>query len=723
MVDQGRIFVAVCASGLEELLAKEILSFQGRIILNSPGAVTFEGTIESAYRACLWSRFASRILMRLAEFPGSDTDSIYGNASEVEWAKHLSVNGSFSVDCTSSRSSVVNTKYCALRVKDSIVDQFRERFGKRPSVNLTRPDVRIHLYLSDESTAISLDLSGESLHRRGYRTEGGEAPLKESLAAGIVARSGWSGDVSSFTIFLDPMCGSGTLLIEAAFMFGDIAPGIKREYFGFLGWLGHEKKIWERLILEAHKRKQTGMTRKWPRIIGYDASSEAVNMASGNIEKAGLKGFIHVERKELAYLHNPFSVTANRQRPLGLMVANPPYGERLGSINAARYLYRCLNRKIKDGFNGWRLSVFSSHSEFIDEIDMIPVSRLKLYNGPIACHLRIFDIPLAPDSGGGYARFSPAIKENTISTDFSNRLRKNLRHLKKWAQREAISCFRLYDRDIPEYNVTIDVYEKWILVQEYTPPRGVDPEKANARFKQSVSETMDVLGVPRRMIFTKRRSRQKGNFQYQKLNRKGKFKEVREYNCRFLVNFTDYIDTGLFLDHRIVRRMIQEMAGKKRFLNLYGYTGSATVNAALGGARSSVTVDHSPVYLEWARDNLALNGFSDINHKMVRSDCMTWLSDAKERFDIIFADPPTYSNRRVKKCTFDVQRDHAALIKMAMRRLEPGGLMIFSTNFRRFRPDVESLKEFHLEDFSHASIPPDFSRRPAVHYCWNIRHK
>jgi 23S rRNA (guanine2445-N2)-methyltransferase / 23S rRNA (guanine2069-N7)-methyltransferase len=321
--------------------------------------------------------------------------------------------------------------------------------------------------------------------------------------------------------------------------------------------------------------------------------------------------------------------------------------------------------------------------------------------------------------------FSPPylhpVSKEIPTGDFGNRLRKNIKRLSKWAKRESISCYRIYDGDIPEYNVAVEIYGKWIHVQEYAPPKTVDREKAIERLKTAVREIREIFDIRRDRIFVKEKSRQRGRSQYQKLKSRGKLQEVSEGKCRLLINLSDYVDTGLFLDHRITRAMIQEMSNGKRFLNLFGYTGSATVHAAAGGAKSSVTVDLSSVYLEWARCNLALNGFSDSNHRLIKADCMEWLNKCKDQFDLIFIDPPTFSNTKKKGRIFNIQDDHVRLIKSAFTRLEPGGTMIFSTNHRRFKIDEEELSGYHLEDISRSTIPPDFERTPKVHRCWRIK--
>ena len=309
---------------------------------------------------------------------------------------------------------------------------------------------------------------------------------------------------------------------------------------------------------------------------------------------------------------------------------------------------------------------------------------------------------------------------------FANRLQKNLRTLARWLKREHISCYRLYDADIPEYAVAVDVYEgerRWVHVQEYAAPRGVDAGRAQARLSEAVGVIRDLLEIPAEQLFLKVRRQQKGKAQYQKLGAHGEFHIVEEGGNRFLVNFSDYLDTGLFLDHRITRAVLAELAGGRHFLNLFAYTASASVYAARGGAVSTTSVDLSRTYLDWARRNLELNGCGGRQHRLVQANTLEWLEQAagRHRFGLIFLDPPSFSTSKRMQGTFDVQRDHVRLIKATARLLEPDGLLVFSNNRRRFSMDRAALPELFIEDISRATLPRDFERNPRIHNCWRIR--
>lgn len=705
---------ASCAAGLEQLVSQEVQDLGGIEVVYAKGLVTWQADLESAYRICLWSRYASRVFLRLCDFAAPDEDAIYEGALQVDWGQHLDLESTFAVDCSLSQSAINHSGFAALRVKDAVVDQFRERCGKRPNVSGVRPDLRIRLYVHKDRATLSLDLSGESLHRRGYRSDGGSlAPLKESLAAAIVTLAGWGPGVTGETMLLDPMCGSGTLLIEAALIFGDAAPGLSRSYYGFSGWKQHDAPLWSRLVDEAIEREEAGLERAWPVMLGYDADPRAVAVARNNIENACYEDKIVIKQGQLAQLRRPAAK--------GIMVVNPPYGERLSERDEAEQLHRALGRICRQELLGWQLGVFTSNPDFGDRIGIKWQETHRLFNGSIPC--RLFCGTVEPAQGQD---FQWQITED-IGPDegiaFGNRLRKNVRKIFKWASREGIHCFRVYDKDLPEYNVSVDLYEKWIHVQEYAAPGTVDDDAAQRRFQQSLHQIRHLFGVRRDRVFLKTRRKQRGKAQYQKQASRKKMHLVREGDCHLLVNFTDYLDTGIFLDHRTIRaRIAQESAGK-RFLNLFAYTGTATVHAAVGGAESTTTVDLSANYLNWARMNLALNGFGGLAHETVQADCLQWLAEDRKEYDLIFIDPPTFSNTKKEGRVFDVQRDHRLLIEKGMARLAPGGLLIFSTNFRRFSLD-ESIEKYYLaRNISRDTIPLDFARNSNIHHCWEIRRK
>jgi 23S rRNA (guanine2069-N7)-methyltransferase / 23S rRNA (guanine2445-N2)-methyltransferase len=414
-----------------------------------------------------------------------------------------------------------------------------------------------------------------------------------------------------------------------------------------------------------------------------------------------------------------------------LVVSNPPYGKRLGDFPELVGTYETLGERLKEHFTGWEAAVFTGNPELGAHLGLRAHRANVLFNGPLACKLLLFHIGAAAVRAGsgpttqgppsrGEQRAESAVSEGPLM--FENRLRKNLKRLRHWAAREDIHCYRLYDADLPEYSAAIDVYEDWAHLQEYAPPSTVDPVRARRRLKGMVSVLPEVLGIPPDHVVVKVRRPQRGSSQYQRLSEQGRFVEVTEGGLRFLVNLTDYLDTGLFLDHRLTRGLIRGLAGGRRFLNLFAYTGSATVYAAAGGATSTTTVDLSPTYLDWARRNLELNGFAGANHTFIRADCMEWLAHTAggHTFDLIFLDAPTFSNSKSMTTTLDLQRDHPELIRATGGLLSREGTLLFATNSRHFKLDPALAQEFTVDDISKQTIPPDFVRSPRIHRCFRI---
>ncbi len=711
-------FFATAARGLPPILAAELHQLGAQKILPGNTGVTFEGDLETAYRVCLWSRTASRVLLPLTTVKADTPEQLYAEAKMIRWEKQLHSSGSFAIDVRSSNANIQHSKYAALTLKDAVVDRFREQFDERPSVDLETPDIRIHLQLLRDRARISLDLSGSSLHRRGYRISNVTAPLKENLAAALLLEAGWPGIARNGGALLDPMCGSGTLLIEGTLIAADIAPGLYRDYFGFLGWRRHEPETWERLLKEAEQRREAGLT-ALPPIVGYDRDEEAVLATEDNIYHARLQEHISVSRQDLT------QTLPAAPAPYGLVATNPPYGERLGEVAALQPLYTRIGEAMRSTLHGWQLAMITANPELAAQLGMSGRKPVTFFNGPIECRLFRYDaVTEAPQAG---STGSTELSEGAQM--FANRLRKNLKNLGKWAEREGITCYRVYDADLPEYALAVDLYrgeQLWAHVQEYQAPKSVDPDKAAHRLQEALTALPQVLGIPQEQIFFKVRRKQKGSTQYEKLGDSRRFHEVREGSCRLLVNFSDYLDTGLFLDHRPTRQLLEERARDKRFLNLFAYTGAATVHAAMGGARATTTVDMSNTYLDWARRNMALNGFRGNQHHFIQADCTVWLEQEAQRpnpqrYDLIFLDPPTFSSSKRMEESFDIQRDHVALIRNAVALLEEDGLLVFSNNFRRFKLEQEALADLQIEEISSKTVPKDFARNPHIHRCWLIR--
>lgn len=733
-----------CPRGVEPLLAAELGTLGITDCREAKGGVSAQADLEAAYRACLWSRLASRVLLPLKTAEAGDADALYAAARDVSWPDVFETDSSFAIEVAGRTPGIANTHFAALRLKDAIVDSFRAAGLHRPNVDTDRPAIRLHLHMDRTQISLSLDLAGDSLHRRGYRKFGVEAPLKENLACAILARCGWpltaepeatnsvwQGKSPTQLPLIDLMCGSGTFLIEGAWMTADIAPGLLRRRWGFEAWLDHQPAVWQQLRSEAEDRRDAGLARPSTHFYGYDLDPRAVGAARANIDRAGLSGHIQVEAGDALAAVPPAALAG---QPPGLIVCNPPYGERLFTEAELIKLYSLFGVTLKTQFGGWRCGFFTERSDLTPRLGLRAGQMHALYNGAIACKLLQFDIPPVDVSAASF----------DAAEDFSNRLRKNLRHLSKWAKRGDINCYRVYDADLNEYAVAVDLYhtdngELHAYVQEYAAPDSIDPIRAEKRLRGALASIINVLELPPERLHYKLRQSQKGSSQYQRQNDTARLHTVLEHGCRLQVNFDDYLDTGLFLDHRPMRLRLQREAAGKRVLNLFCYTGAASVHAAVGKAAATVSLDLSNTYLDWAQRNLQLNGFRAQlferpppdgerlpKHSLIRADCRDWLHSQAQRaqppqFDLIFLDPPTFSNSKKMEGNFDIRRDHAALLADTMRLLAPGGTLYFSTNRRGFKLDAAVLEAYTTQNITAKTLDEDFKRPPPAHRCWAIQ--
>lgn len=712
-------YFASCPKNIEALLEQELISLGAQATKQTVAGVYFAGCLTLAYRVCLWSRLANRVLLILQRTSVNSIQELYDAVYAVDWLTHMLPGSTMAVDFAGQSAFINHSHFGALKIKDAVVDKIRAQTGQRPVIKLEQPDIRINAYLDKGILTLSLDLAGASLHQRGYRLAGGKAPLKENLAAAILLRANWPIIAEQGGSLIDPMCGSGTLLIEAAMQAADIAPGLQRSYFGFLTWQQHQPEVWQELLAEADARREQGLKRLKAKFYGYDADARIIALAKQNVVRAGLQSYIQLTIQSLENL------TAPLQTQKGLIITNPPYGERLNEEAELRHLYKLLGSKLKQEFVSWQGAVFTGNPDLGKVMGLRAQKYYALFNGAIACKLLWFDIQpqwFVDETLGLRIKTLPVEQWTEGATMFANRLRKNLKLLKKWAKQQHIECYRLYDADMPEYALAIDCYNDWLHVQEYAPPASIDPQKAKLRLREALSVLPEVVGVPAERIVVKLRQQQKGAAQYEKLAEEKHYFAVREGKAQLLVNLTDYLDTGLFLDHRPVRLYLEQLAKNKCFLNLFCYTATATVHAALGGAVASVSVDMSNTYLDWAAQNFELNKINDTRHLLMQADCFAWLDNNTEKFDLILLDPPTFSNSKRMDHTLDVQRDHVLLIQKTMRHLRQDGLLLFSTNFRKFKLDQQALSAYQIKDITIKTIDKDFARNPKIHQAWEIRH-
>lgn len=738
MMDKLLSVFVTCPKGLEYVLEKELDELLQKSAKVRPAGISFEASLSEIYRFVLWSRTANRVLLGLAEGAVHTAEQLYDLVYSIDWQEHMSVENTLVVDFSGQSKNINNTAFGAVKVKDAIVDQFRDRVGERPNVTRDTPDIRVNVNLSKGVAVVALDFSGESLHRRGYRTEAGKAPIKENLGAALLQRCNWSQLGCQGASLLDPMCGSATLLVEGAMILCDKAPALDRAQFGFLQWKQHQDDLWKSLIDEAIERFEQGLdnvirqqSEGYNKILGFDADASVISVARNNIKRAGLDKVINVEVRSLAELKSVDIGEFENDEVPGLLLTNPPYGERLGDIDSLRGLYRCLGDKLKSDFEGWKAAIFTGNVDLGRRIGLRSYKQYKLFNGSLPSQLIMIDVSPeyyvktddSKESQVLLSRRQIRVANPERAAMFANRLRKNIRTLGKWAKKNKLECYRIYDADMPEFSLAVDIYRDWVHVQEYAAPASIDEKSAKDRLNEALSVLPEVLQVPAEQVVIKQRRRQKGDSQYEKHDQKEQRMVVEEVGCKFYVNLIDYIDTGLFLDHRPVRKWIQQNASGKRFLNLFCYTGAATIHAIKGGAVESVSVDMSNTYLDWGKENLALNGFPETGHQFIQADCLRWLDSAGEKFDLIFLDPPTFSNSKRMEGVLDIQRDHVDMIKKAMNLLTKGGVLVFSNNLRRFKLDESALADYDLKNVSASTIDKDFERNSKIHQCWHIKYK
>lgn len=687
--------------GLEELLSEEIKSLTGVDSTQvKPGQVSFNGGLEQAYKLCLWSRLANRVLWHITEAKITNVEELYEMAHDVDWTSHFKVSQTFAVDFFGTNRLIKNTQFGAVKVKDGIVDHFQQELGSRPDVDKRSPDVRVHVRLNRDVAACYLDLAGHSLHLRNYRDDTGAAPIRENLAFAMLMRSGWTKNPE--LPLCDPMCGSGTIVIEAALFKAGIAPGLGHESWGFESWMQHDQRLWHRLIDEAKSAK----TETVSDILASDVSPKMVNIAKHNAKRAGVASFIQFQSKPAQ------QVTVNSKA--GVLVSNPPYGERLGELTSLIPLYQEWGHHLKTAFAEWELALLTSNRDLFKQLRLVSEKSYKFKNANLDCELVLYKMD---------ERNCQVMEgQSDAQHDFANRLKKNCKKLDKWAAQNDITCYRLYDADLPEYNVAVDRYEDWLVVQEYAAPKNIPQSKTVRRLHEVLASLSKVTGVDPAKIQLKVREVKKGKSQYEKVAKKEQFMPVNEHGLTFMVNLHDYLDTGLFLDHRLIRQRIREISKDKTVLNLFAYTGTVSVYAAMGGAKSVTTVDMSNTYLDWAKKNFAANQLK-YGYHFIKADCTTWLHKHNDKYDVIFIDPPSFSNSKSMESTWDVQRDYKALLKDARKCLKKDGTIIFSNNLRSFKldPNIAEELDVDVEDITTATIPEDFKRNQKIHHCWLLK--
>ena len=777
-------FYASCPEGFESALADELKRLGLSHVRRLKGRATFEGELEQGLRACLWSRLASRVFVVLGRFEAQDADELYDAVYDIAWETIIRPGATIAITARGVTEQLRNTRFSALRAKDALCDRLAETTGRRADVDVADPDVHLLLSLRQRRASISLDLSGDPLFKRlppaATRAGEGTHVLRPDYAALVLAQVGWTAlcereptaddyENEALPTLIDTSCAGGGLLLEAVNILTDRAPGAAREHWGFEGWQLHDAALWEQLLAEAREREAAARERQ-AHIVAADIDPAARKTAEHMVKCAGYKRFVDFcAAKSATVLDHAGAVAGaalvadTTETPLSLMHdAMTLVGELRRAPELASAPVAALTR---DG-----LMARALHAEPTRSIAVMPNNEEATVEvWPSLDHAAAaFEAATSADAeeqaadAQGEAADAPMPKPAATldlgdgkplpvlipeSEQFANRLRKNARLRRKWAKREGVSCYRVYDADLPDYSAAIDLYEgcpqtpgRWLVIAEYAAPKTIDPALAQARMLDILAIAPRILDVPAEHVHAKARMRSRGGSQYGKQGAgKGGSGEraniarrrlplIEEGGLTFAVNFDDYLDVGIFLDHRVTRNLVREHAKQaRRFLNLFAYTGTATCYAADGGVEETVTVDLSNTYLDWAERNMRQNGFTGSNHYFVRDDVLAWIRDQRQtdnRWDLIFCDPPTFSNSsKMGRRTWDVQRDHVDLIVGISRLLTREGEAIFSCNLRTFKPDTEALARAGvvLTDITEQTIPEDFSRNKRIHHCYIVK--
>lgn len=698
-------WVLPCPKGCEEVLATELKQLGVTVAEVKPTVVEARASLQEGYRMALWSRVASRVVLPLVCWDGPEPQALYDAVRAVSWPAHFNASDTFSIGYSQAPASEAAAHFFVQRAKDAVVDRFRDEQAQRPNVDKKDPALRFHLHIGQGRHEFGLDFSGGGQHRRGYRRGAGSAPLKENLAAAILYLADWPGAAEEGRPLLDPTCGSGTFLIEAALMASHCAPGLLRRQFGFEHWRLHDESLFELELDDARTKRRRSIKSK---IFGFDASEQALSNARANGEAAGVAHLLSLRQGQLSDAHKPAES--------GVVVCNPPYGHRLGDEETLFLFYQQLGDTLKRAFGGWTAFVFAAHSAHLKHLGLKPASRHVLYNGAIEC--RLLEIPIrAAETQGS----SPSWRKPSPAAQmFVNRIKKNRRKWERWAKRQGVDCYRLYDGDIPEYNVAVERFAHKALVHVYTRESDAGSETARARVQDVLLTLPSALGTSVDDVIIKTRHRHEEGDQYLRLDERGEEFLVQEGKLRFIVNLHDRIDTGLFLDHRKVRAQALLLGDQKRMLNLFAYTCSVSVAGAVGGAHTT-SVDLSNTYLDWGRRNFKENDVDPERHRFVRDDAMRWLSRCRDRYDWVFINPPTFSRSKKTKGAFNIHQHHAELVERAMRTLRPGGELLFSTHARSFRLDRKLLTTFDVTESTKPLVPSDFQR--SGFSAWVIRQR
>ena len=793
--------IAACAFGLEAIVKRELiaLGYEARVL--TPGRIGFEGDWAAVCETNIWLRTADRVLLEVQRFDAPDFDALFETVKAFDWSQYIPADGQFPVIGRSRLSQLTSVPAVQRTVKKALVESLRN-FHKTETLVESGATYKVEVALLKDEAVLTLDTTGPSLHKRGYRKLTAPAPLKETLAAALVNLSVWNAS----RVLSDPFCGSGTIAIEAALQARNIAPGLKRA-FASSDWPVIHQRIWEDARKHAKAQRKLDLPLN---ILASDRDPDVLSLAQYHARQAGVSDAIR-------FAEQPFDQFVSDQE-YGCIVTNPPYGERLEEQDRLIGLYESFP-EVLQRLPTWSLFLITNMPRFERIVQKQATRRRKLFNGRIECCYYQFLGPKPPsmirqrpaESGvaesevvvqppvsvdveeeSSEALISEAVATGSVSPPqetrqtkipveiiesptatpiappvdlverdskappsvdspkvappaksaiqpvfgsindkdreqaelFKNRLVKRARHLRRWPTKRGISCFRLYERDIPEIPLVVDRYENYLHITEYERPHDRDLARHRAWLDLMRETASKSLAVPLENTFLKQRRKGDSTGQYHKLDDAGRRVVVHEGGLKFLVNFSDYVDTGLFLDHRVARKMVMDEADGKRMLNLFAYTGAFSVYAAAGGAQSTMTVDLSRTYLDWAGENFRINGLESRQHQFVAGDTIEFLETAArqgKQYDLVVCDPPTYSNSKRTENDWDVQQGYVSIFEQLKKIVAPQGVVYFSTNFRRFKFDEDFIRSlgFDFREISKTTVPEDFRNR-RIHRCWRL---
>lgn len=725
---------ATCGTGLEAILGQELRELGMDEVRPLTGGVAFKAGLEQAYTALLWSRVASRILLVVGRVEATDSDSLYVGVRGIAWEEHVAPDATIAVSARGTNDELRDTRFTALRVKDAVCDRLRELRGVRPDVDTQHPDLRIQVNLHARRATIYIDLSGTSLEDRGYRDAmRSTSPfIHETLAAAMLLAAGWPECARRGELLVDSMCAAGTLAIEAAMIAGDRAPGIMRSSWGFISWSGHDEKLWTDVLDAADMRAQEGS--KEVVIYATDDRDREIACAQARARAAAVASLIEFAPSQDALDDALARHADTRGMFASCLFVGTEVSEATLPASYAQLARQLLGHKQLD------CAVMLVGGKDADAyLGMDRSEGFACMNGSASCEIALFDL-----HGDAGRRAQVTVRDCDIavydagSQQFAGRLNKVYKQRRKWAAKNKVSAYRVYDADLPDYNMAIDLYEgvgkdagrRLVHVAEYAPPKSIDAGKAARRMTDALNIASVVLGVSADDVFVKRRVRAKGGSQYANQTvSSSPFGHLvtQENGLLFEVDLASYLDTGLFLDHRDTRELVGKLAAGKSFLNLFAYTCTASVYAAARGAKFTTSVDLSNTYLQWGERNMELNGLMNGHQEFVRADCVEWVQQTrhtKMRWDLIFVDPPTFSNSaKMRQRGWDVQRDHAELLIGVSRLLTRGGAAVFSCNLRGFKLDRETIERAGVQvvNITDKTIPLDFERHAKVHHCFVLR--